>query len=303
MKSSDQNRKVYFALLCLALQMTAFSPAVSAKNFWDQKKSSVVIATMPTNFQRLRKTDSLWTVLEDAEVKKEMQTVMGAAVENYFDATQVTELPSVNGDDLYSAGGVRGLFTLSESFFDLNLANKKLCLAVLNDRALSIYGASSFEQLPAPVREYIEDLQTRIAPDKLKIQFEKPAPGAPQTAAKPEFKKHVRLGVVTGSYSRVDTDPRFECAAVKVLRLRCNKIKFSCTAFSGSHSGEASAIVDIKDNCADYSFASGADSGYKLTLRFDGKYLYVEQAGEGFGGIGVTASGTYRKVDDQEPMI
>jgi hypothetical protein len=293
-----------FALTITAFQLIQPSPCAAARHSV-QRKSTPAPASVPTNFMRLKKSDSLWVVLEDPEVRQGMKDIMGTAVEKYFDATQITELPDVRDNELYSIGGVRGLYTIRESFFNVNLATRKLCVIVLNDNDLSIYGVPSFDRLPQPARDYIDDLQSRrVDPsEKLNIQFLKPE-AAPQVSARePQPKKNLKLGVVTGCYTRVDTNPRFESADFKVARLPGDKIKFCCTALSGSHSGQASAVVPIVNNTAEYSLDFEKGAGYKLSMQFDGKYVYVSQEGEGFGGIGVNASGTYRKVDDTVPQI
>ena len=288
---------VFTVSSAIAIQMLALPPVVEAK------KGFVTPVPHVTTLQRLRKSDSMWHVLEDEEVKNGMKAVMGNAVERYFDLTQLAEMPEVDADDLYSAGGVRGLYTVCETFFNLNLQTKKVCIVLLDNNKLSIYGAASSEQLPQPVKDYIEDVQSRQTGSKLGIAFEKAKTSPVQIVKSVQPKKNLNLSTVTGLYARVDSDQRFESANLKVLSLPGNRIKFCCDALSGSHSGEASGVVLLKGKVAEYDENYGTDYGYKMTMEFDGKYVYISQRGEGFGGIGVTASGKYLKMDDNAPQI
>jgi hypothetical protein len=137
--------------------------------------SAVTVLPVQTNLLRLRKADTLWVVLKDPQVKKAMNEAMGTAVKKYLDATEITELPDVKNNELYSAGAVKGLYTIMESFFDLNLLTGKVCIAVLDDSTLSVYGVESFDKLPVATREYIEDLKTRMVDSSgLSIHFKKP---------------------------------------------------------------------------------------------------------------------------------
>ncbi len=299
MKSFTQRVLTAVAIAsAISLQLLSLAPAVQAK-----KEMQSPIPRL-TTFQRLRKSDSMWKVLEDEEVKDGMKTVMGSALEKYFDLTQLTEMPEVVGDDLYSAGGVRGLYTECETFFDLNLITKKQCIVLLDGGVLSVYGAASMEQSPQPVKDYIQDVESRYSgTSKLSIRFEKPDTSTREIVKALQPKKNLNLNTITGLYARVDSDQRFECANLKVLRLPGNKIKFCCDALSGSHSGEASGIVPIKGNVAQYDDNFGTDYGYRMTMQFDGKFVYISQKGEGFGGVGVTSTGKYQKMDDKAPLI
>ncbi|MGL1311268.1 hypothetical protein ACSTKO_24990, partial [Vibrio parahaemolyticus] len=70
--------------------------------------------------------------------------------------------------------GVRGMYTVCETFFDLNLQNKKQCIAILDNNKIAVYGAESKEQLPQPVKDYIDDVQSRHSDGLLEVVFEKP---------------------------------------------------------------------------------------------------------------------------------
>ncbi len=299
--------------LAVTVQALSFSPNAAGKNFEKQSSASLnQVLAQETSLIRLKKSESLWTVLEDEDVKSLMKSTMGADLDKYFDATQITELPDVKGADLYAAGGVRGLFTISESFFDLNMNTKKVCVCVLAENKLSIYGVDSMSKLPEPVKEYIDDVRSRLHGKEAMVSsvalpqicFARPKrEDSSKLVAVHAAKKNLNLSQLTGSYSRVDTEPKFEGADFRVVSLPGNKINFCCQALNGSHTGEASGVVPIKNNTAVYDCEYGSDSGYRLIMRFDGKYVYVDQVGEGFGGIGVTASGVYQKVDDHAPQI
>ena len=305
-------KRIYKAIIltsvAIAAQTTALATEVSAKGFWDQKKALTqrTPVLQHSSLIRLKKSDELWKVLEDSEIKALMKQTMGSDTEKYFNVSQLIEMPNVDKDELYAAGNVRGLAGIMESFFDLNMASKKLCICVLDDGQLSIYGAADHEALPAAVREYIKDLQGRMD-RRPKIVFAKANTNVALTAQESKQaqpKKHMNVAVVTGSYKRVDCDPRFNGADLKVVRLPGGKINFSCQAIDGAHTGEASGVVPIsKSNIAVYKQDEGADMTYKLIMHFDGKYVHVAQVGDGFGGIGVTATGTYEKMDDHKPEI
>lgn len=169
------NQKFITAIITAIAASVPFASLtpVFAKHFAEEQSASYTLPQQ-TNLLRLRKADNLCTVLEDAEVKESMKESMGSAVQKYFDTTQIMELPNVKGNDLYSAGGISGLFTICESFFNINLLTKKVVIVLLDDDKLSIYGAADETELPAPVQEYIEDLQLRVS-TRLKISFEKPS--------------------------------------------------------------------------------------------------------------------------------
>ncbi|MBX9721490.1 MAG: hypothetical protein K2X81_08865 [Candidatus Obscuribacterales bacterium] len=281
----------------IAIQLLAFSPSAEAK------KGFVTPLPRVTTLQRLRKSDTMWKVFEDEDVKAGMKAAMGNAVEKYFDLTQLTEMPEVDGDDLYAAGGVRGLYTVCETFFNVNLQTKKQCIVILDNNKLSVYGAESNEQLPQPVKDYIDDVQSRHAEPHLRVVFEKPSSAPVQIVKALQPKKNINLNSLTGVYARIDSDQKFECANLKVVSLPGNKIKFCCDALNGSHSGEASGVVPVNGRVAEYEDNFGTDYGYKMIMEFDGKYVNIVQKGEGFGGIGVTASGKYIKMDDKAPQI
>lgn len=299
--------------LAVTVQALSFSPNAAGESSEKQNSASLnQVLAQETSLIRLKKSESLWTVLEDEDVKALMKSAMGADLDKYFNATQITELPDVKGADIYAAGGVRGLFTISESFFDLNMNTKKVCICVLSDGKLSIYGVDSMSKIPEPVKEYIDDVRSRLHSREAMLSNEElpklcfakaKREESSKLAALPAQKKHLNFSELTGSYSRVDTEPRFEGADFRVVSLPGNKINFCCQALNGAHTGEASGVVPIKNNTAVYDFEYGTDYGYRLIMRFDGKYVYVDQVGEGFGGIGVTASGVYQKVDDQAPQI
>jgi len=165
MRAAKNSIPIYvLTAAAVVFQMLATAPCATAKHFVERHQAAVVAAdSSESNLLRLRKSDSMWTVLELPEVQAQMQKVMGTNIEKYFAATQIIDMPSVRGDELYASGGVGAQYNATESFFDLNLVSKRVCVVVLADRKLSVYGADSFETMPSAAQDFVLDLQSRLA--------------------------------------------------------------------------------------------------------------------------------------------
>lgn len=179
MKSTKRALAAFMiAVTVLAVQAVG-SPAVG-KNFWEQKKSMSAEQSQEKTLQRLRKCDNLEVVLEDSEVVQILKETMGDASKQYMDATAIMELPDVRGNDLYAIGSAGDLTPVRETFFDLNLSSKTLCVVMLNGTRISVYGSDSEANLPEPVKDYLQDIRGRVS--SLKLSFER-ASQTPQSVA------------------------------------------------------------------------------------------------------------------------
>lgn len=253
------------------------------------------------NLKRFAKATDGWKVVNDPLVKKCMKAAMGNAVDRYFDNTQLLETPKVTGDDLVVTGGVRGLFTITESVLSLNLRNNTACVGLLDDNKIDIYGAQTTAALPKAVKDYIRDLEKRKA-EKVTVSFLKPdtKPVKKAASAKRQPVKALNIENLTGTYQRDDSS-QFDSSDLAVELLKDGKIKFQIEAMSGSHTGEATGEAAVKNGIATFTDKISDNCSYTLTMKFKGKYVEVTQDGEGFGGMGVTADGKYVKTDDSKP--
>lgn len=177
--------------------MSFFNSAQLCDAKQKEEKNHCTPPSQQFNFNRLRKADDLWQVIDDPELRDCMKESMGADLQKYFDATERAELPEIKGDDLYSLGFVPHLFTIRESFLDLNLRTRKICIAVLDCDKLQIYGADSKTDLPEPMILYIDDLKSRKSSDRpLNICYGSKTTHPLANNEKPEAKKPQHKGSV-----------------------------------------------------------------------------------------------------------
>jgi hypothetical protein len=240
-------------------------------------------------------------VLDDPEVKKRIKAVMGNKDTKFWDCTQLVDEPKISGEDYATTSGVRGLYTIMESVFDLNLATGKCCVGYLDDKDLYIYGAVSMKEVPGPVKDYINDLNKRKYGD-LNVHFEKPDRTPIVDKKRVAYhvnppKKNLNLTSVTGTYERQDTT-RFDPGTLEVLALPDGKIKFDLTAASGGNTGEAQGVAALVGNRAIYQRDKG-----RIELQFAGANADVSGDDEDFCGSGVSLRGKYKKTDDQPPKF
>jgi len=250
-------------------------------------------------FQKFRKDPDAWDVVNDPKVQAAMKKVMGNKVSDFFDVTQMLEMADVEGDSFTTYGGIRGLFTLTETVFNLNLKTGEVCVGVLDIDKIKVYGTKNGTSVPKPVREYLTNLAQRKHGEKLAVIYAQPdwSKHESKEVAKPK-KLNLNTAIVTGEYERIGVDTRFEGGSLQVEKLDGNRIKFNLMACSGAHSGGAEGIIPIKDNLAVYK-----NDAFTIEMKFSGNTVTICQEGEGFGGIGVTAAGIYEKTDDQTPAI
>jgi len=279
-----QHSKRFFLSSCVAL-ITVVS----------QLQAAPVLAgtdTSPTsNFGRFRKVSDSWKILGDPEVKKKIKAAMGTAAEHYWDCTQLANDPQVSGDDILITAGVRGLFTIMESFLDLNVTTGAVIVGYLNDKKIHVYGTTNIDTAPKPLHDYIKNLE-----NENKLVYEKPST-TPVAVTSPPKKKTLNLTTVTGTYERCGAN-RFNQGSIDVLALPKGKIKFDLEATDGGHAGTAQGEAPLVNNCATYVQDNG-----KIKMQFSGKYVTISGNDEPFCGMGVTLLGKYEKTKDTAPKF
>jgi hypothetical protein len=255
-------------------------------------------ATDDHYFERFRHQETPWKVLSDPRVKKNIKAVMGNKDTKFWDCTQLTEQPKIVGTHYATSSGVRGLFTISESIFDLNLSNGKCCVGYLDDKDLHIFGARSLKEVPGLVKEYIDDLKKRREGD-LTVHFEKPdwtpIVSSPHRSSPPA--KKLNLSIATGTYER-ENATQFTRATLEVLTLPDGQLKFDVTAADGANVGEAQGVATLRDNRLVYRQGDG-----EIELQFNGATVTISGKDSYFCGLGATLQGCYRKVNDQPPKF
>ena len=243
------------------------------------------------NFERFRKETDPWIILHDPVIKQRIKALMGNKDASFWACTQLVELPKISGDHCTLTAGVRGLFTIMESVFDLNLSTGKCCCGYLEDGVLHIYGVQGVSELPKPVQDYI------TAKGFTDTQFDKPDWSPIKTERKPSVRKHLNLASLTGKYERNDAS-QFSGGSLDVLALPHSKIKFSLSAIDGGHSGGAQGTVPIVNNRASYRQGKS-----QIEMRFTGPKVVISGNDSEMCAIGVTLLGTYQKTDDQKPQF
>lgn len=240
--------------------------------------------------------DDPWAVLKKTEIVKAMKTAMGSSFPLFEQQTQNLEHFEVKGDDMFSHGGVAGLYTEMESAISINKKTNRTQIAILDDGKLNIWGASSNAELTPSMSGFIKDLKSRRTNHKLDTIFQSPGNSTIKITQSPKAtNKNVSVKSPTGTYSR---DKQWDGATLKVLQLKGNKLKFDISATHGANTGGASGELNLVNNKATYN-----GEGFKLTFDFRGSSVAVGESGDGFGGMGVTAVGTYKKTDDKAPTF
>lgn len=241
--------------------------------------------------------DQPWSVLKNPNVIAAMKTAMGSSYPQFEDSTQQLESFQIKGDEMFSHGGVAGLYTAMESAISFNKKSNRAQVAILDSDQLNIWGATGNVELTPSMSAYIKDLRSRRQDDLLKLVFKLPGKSATKVASSKSktVAKNIKTTSPTGTYDR---DSKWDGATLKVLKLNGNKLKFEISANHGGNTGGASGEVKLVHNKAVYS-----GDGYKLTFNYSGKSIGVDESGSGFGGLGVTAVGTYKKTDDKPPTF
>lgn len=237
-------------------------------------------------FQRFRKELNPWKVLRDPEIKKRIRNLMGNKDTNFWNCTQLVEEPKISGDHYTFNAGVRGLYTLSESVFDLNLTTGNCCCGYLQDDVLHIFGAESMKDVPKPMQDYLNKRGFT------NTEFDKADWTPIKTEVKPKSKKRLNFASLTGEYERKDVT-QFSGASLDVLTLPKGKIKFSISAVDGGHSGQAEGTVPIINRRAVYRNGKA-----RIEMKFNGPTVTVSGDDSNLCAIGVTLLGTFKKTDD-----
>jgi hypothetical protein len=268
------------------------------------------VATPSSLEKKLKKYTNAWGILDDPTVMQNMKAVMGNKYSLFNERTQILDQLQVNGDEIFSEGGVAGLHTIMEGAFVVDAKTGRVQVALLDDRALNVWGAAGASDLSDGMRNYIKDLQERKCnreacdPDnEIKVSFEAPDQSTIESepATKSKMKKHLSTASPSGTYVR---EGQFDRATLEIDELKDNKIKFKLSAVYGANTGDASGIIPLINNTGVYE-SEGFDKGegFKLTFRYRGGVIDVDESGSGFGGLNVDAGGTYKKTDDKAPVI
>ena len=96
-------------------------------------------------------------VASDPAVRALMKSAMGSDLHSYDDFSQLTAEPEVSGDDIIVTSGVRGLFTISETFLVVNPVKKTCFVGVMEDgKTMNLYGpATTVGQLPKLAQDFL----------------------------------------------------------------------------------------------------------------------------------------------------
>jgi hypothetical protein len=249
------------------------------------------------NFERFRKVDDPWKILDDPQIKKEITHLMGNKAEDFWNCSQSSSLAE-KGQDVFVNSMVNGLAEDLLSFVDLNFAKKKLFAGYLISGKFHVFGAKNESELPTVAKEFIAS-QTHDLKDPQVIYDHADWKTKPIAKAAP--KKKLNLTSMTGTYERPES--RFTAGILKVLALPGSKIKFSVVANSGGRSGEADGEVPIVNNRAELKSTTFAQSTSKIILKFEKGAFNISGQDFDFCGAGVTLTGDYDKVDDKPPVF
>jgi hypothetical protein len=256
------------------------------------------IAADSLNFERFRNAKDGGTVLNDPAVKKLIKQTMGNKEQEFWDNTQMVSQPKIEGHHISFSAGVRGLFTIMESIFDLNMATGKVTVGYLKDSTLHIFGVPQGAPLPDMVKSYVTDLKQRDG--SVNVSYETadftPVKTKPVT---PAAKKKLNFNTLTGTYER-DLGSRFITGQAQVLALPNGKAKIDIAVTNGGHTGELQDTVSLVNNTA---ICTDAGTKEKVKLQFTGKTVVITGDFDAFSGAGATLLGTYKKTDDAPPKI
>ncbi len=277
-------------LVAAVIAQSGGVPAYAAPNV-PSHESRTATSTGPTSrsFERFRHQTDAWKILQDEAVKTCIKSVMGNDEEEFWGCAQLAEPPTVSGDDLLVVACVRGLCPFMKSVLSLNVITGKCCACYLTDSKMHVYGASSIDELPKPLRVYLTEHVSAA------ILFEKPDWTRKTVTKPPVPRKKLKLNGVTGTYEREDSS-RFIQATLKIRALPGSKIAFNIEATNGGNTGEAQGTVPIINHRAVYKEGVG-----KLEFLFKENTVVLTGNDAPFGGMAVTLLGTYRKTDDTPP--
>lgn len=237
-----------------------------------------------------------WKIIHDPQVVSDMKAVMGTAYNSYLDATQLVAEPQKSGDDVVVTAGVRGLFTEMETVLVVNPKTNKVAVGVLSDGKLAVYGVKGATQLPKGIKTYQTDLAKR-AGKTIAIVYQSPDKTVVVKDSAVKAQRNMATGNFTGTYAKHTS--RQDGAELLVLEMPGSQMKFSMTANSGGHTGGADGTIKIVNHSGTYN----SGSGFTLHFAIGKDEITVTQKGDGFGGMGVTADGTYARINDHMPTF
>ena len=284
--------------IILSLTLISFGTAVHAAPALKTLASNTQPSSM--SLDSLKKLNDSWELLKNPVVKQSLIKVMGNKYPLFKERTDTLNQPKVLGDEIYSNGGVKGLYTIQETAFSFNTKTKSMQVALLDDSKLNIWGAADQNALSQPMKNYIADLQSRAIDVQVQTLFEAPNQstielnGAP--SAKSATPTNLNLSSLTGTYKR---DGEFDDGELKVLQVADGQIKFDLYASYYSNTGEVSGTVQLANNQGVYQ-----GNNYQLVFVFNTGSFNVQQNGDGpFGGMSVSPDGTYNKASDDAPTF
>ena len=147
-----------------------------------------------------------WELLKNPVVKQSMMNAMGSKFPLFKERTETLNQLTVLGDEIYSHGGVKGLYTIQETAFSFNTKTQIMQVALLDDSKLNIWGAANQSALSQPMKNYITDLQSRAEDTKVQLLFEAPNQSTIKSAGAPTPKSaapaNLNLSSLTGTYER-----------------------------------------------------------------------------------------------------
>ena len=265
-------------------------------------KASVPKPVGGASLEGLKKIDNAWEILDNPTARQSMKSVMGDKYVLFEQCTQQLNQPENSGDEVFAAGGIEGLYTISESAFSFNTKSKRMQVAILSDNSLNIWGAANDAALSRSMQSFIADLRDRRhesdPADKMTLKFEAPNQSSIAVAKseRTEAPKNLKVSTPTGTYERKS---KWDDATLQVKSLGANKIKFTLQAAHAANSGEAEGVINMQDNKGIYK-----NDEVKLQFKYGGKSFSITQIGDGqFGGMGVYADGLYVKTSDKTPDL
>src|SRR5208337_547719 len=107
-----------------------------------------------SSLEKLKKYTDAWEVLHNPTVAHNMKAVMGNKYSLFEERTQSLDQVEVDGDEIFSQGGIQGLYTITEGAFDLNIKTGRVQVALLDNSALDIWGAASTSDLSVGMSKY-----------------------------------------------------------------------------------------------------------------------------------------------------
>ncbi len=229
--------------------------------------------------------------------KDALKKLMGTNAIIYDQDTQMVEVEN-SGNYIVVRGGIRGLDLSLSSLVVIDSKTGRLWVGTMNGDGLTIYGARTTADLPKPFSKWSNDI-----PEHPKMILSGPTTKPPKVDL-PEWmqvKPNANLTTVatTGTYARRHGD--FHQGAMLLIKEQKGKIQFQLSASCGANTGGAEGNLIKRGDTGIYK---SPDFDGKLEFEFSKNTIKVTEVPPGgFGGMGVTMSGTYDRVTDESPKF